>query len=129
VRVHPRWSRIVHEDGPEPYVRKTILHQYLSWRRRLSNSEIPSPDLPDRPQPLLPDEDLLERDEMWSLLVTLPRVQRAVVVLRHYEDLADADIAGLLGCTTATVRVHAFKALKRLRTALTPLPATGNRHD
>jgi DNA-directed RNA polymerase specialized sigma24 family protein len=40
------------------------------------------------------------------------------VVLRYYEDLADVDIANLLGCSPATVRVHAFKALKKLRTAL-----------
>ena len=55
---------------------------------------------------------------MWSMLATLPRMQRAVLVLRYYEDIPDAEIGELLGCTTATVRVHAFKALKRLRAAL-----------
>jgi len=127
VRVHRRWTHIVHEHGPEAYVRKTILHQYLSWRRRLSSSELPSPYLPERADPQLFDEDILGRDEMWTLLATLPRAQRAVVVLRYYEDLADPDIARLLGCTAATVRVHAFKALKRLRAVLAPLAATGDR--
>jgi DNA-directed RNA polymerase specialized sigma24 family protein len=50
-----------------------------------------------------------------------------VIVLRYYEDLADADIARLLGCSTPTVRVHAFTALKRLRAALTPATAARDR--
>ncbi len=129
VRVHQRWTRIVHEDGPEPYVRKTILHLYLSWRRRRSSAELPSEYLPERADPGRFDEDLLDRDEMWTLLATLPRAQRAVVVLRYYEDLSDPDIAHLLGCSAATVRVHAFKALKRLRAVLAPLAPTGDRNE
>jgi RNA polymerase sigma-70 factor (sigma-E family) len=126
VRVHRRWSRIEHEDGPEPYVRKAILRQYLSWRRLRSSSELPLAELPDRQPTAARDiEQIVERDEMWSLLTTLPRAQRAVMVLRYYEDLADADIALLLGCSAATVRAHAFRALARLRTALAPMPATG----
>lgn len=61
---------------------------------------------------------LVERDEMWSMLRTLPRTQRAVLVLRYYEDLPDADIADVLGCSESTVRAHAFKAFKRLRAAV-----------
>jgi RNA polymerase sigma-70 factor (sigma-E family) len=119
VRVHRRWSAIEHDGGPEPYVRAAILRQFLSWRRRRSSSELPLAELPDLPDPQLRAERVVERDEMWSLLATLPRAQRAVMVLRYYEDLADADIALLLGCTAATVRVHAFKALGRLRSTLT----------
>jgi RNA polymerase sigma factor (sigma-70 family) len=52
------------------------------------------------------------------MLGALPVMQRAVLVLRYYEDLADADIAAILGCSAATVRVHAFKALNRLRSRL-----------
>jgi RNA polymerase sigma factor (sigma-70 family) len=74
-------------------------------------------------------ERIVDRDEMWTLLTALPRAQRAVVVLRYYEDLADADIALMLGCTQATVRAHAFKALKRLRVALTRPEVVGAGHD
>jgi RNA polymerase sigma-70 factor (sigma-E family) len=122
VRVHRRWSRIHSSDGPEPYTRKAILRQYLSWRRLRRSAEIPQELLPDRPHPDHPVEQVVERDVMWSVLATLPRAQRAVLVLRYYEDLPDADIASLLDCTPATVRVHAFKALKRLRTILFPVP-------
>jgi RNA polymerase sigma-70 factor (sigma-E family) len=129
VRVHRRWSSIDHKGGPEPYVRKAILRQYLSWRRRRSSTELPFAELPDRSSRLPSDDQIVERDEMWSLLATLPRGQRAVIVLRYYEDLADADIAVLLGCTTATVRGHAFKALKRLRATMTLLTVRGTGHE
>jgi RNA polymerase sigma-70 factor (sigma-E family) len=128
VRVHRRWSGIEYQGGPEPYVRKAILHQYLSWRRRRASTELPVAELAEPPDPGPGVERIVERDEMWTLLATLPRAQRAVIVLRYYEDLADADIALLLGCTQATVRVHAFRALKRLRVALTPTAVAGAGH-
>lgn len=119
VRVHRRWSSIVRADGPEPYVRKAILRQYLSWYRRRASTEVPRAEAPDIPDPRSLADRVVEHDEMWSMLAALPRMQRAVLVLRYYEDIPDAEIGELLGCTTATVRVHAFKALKRLRAALT----------
>lgn len=119
VRAHRRWSAI-ERDNPEPYLRKTIVRQYLSWRRRRSSTETVIADFPDRPDPSTPADRVVERDEMWSMLLTLPRAQRAVLVLRYYEDLTDADIADVLGCSESTVRVHAFKALKRLRTTCPP---------
>jgi RNA polymerase sigma-70 factor (sigma-E family) len=122
LRAHGRWKHIEHRDGPEPYVRKAIVRQYLSWRRRRPSSEIMIADPPDRADPhRSPDpspDRLADRDEMWTMLATLPRSQRAVLVLRYYEDLPDSAIADALGCSEATVRVHAFKALKRLRADL-----------
>ncbi|WP_433056423.1 SigE family RNA polymerase sigma factor [Dactylosporangium sp. CS-033363] len=117
VRAHRRWSGIVGDEGPEPYVRKTMLRQYLSWRRRRSFAERPIAEIPERPTGDAA-HDLAETDAMWTLLRTLPRSPRAVVVLRYYEDLPDAEIARLLGCSESTVRVHAFHALKKLRAAL-----------
>ena len=127
IRANLRWSSITHDSGPEPYVRKAILRQYLSWRRRRSSHELPIADVPDAPMPGSESRDIVERDEMWALLTMLTRAQRAVIVLRYYENLADVDIARLLGCSTATVRVHAFTALKRLRAALTPVTAARDR--
>jgi RNA polymerase sigma-70 factor (sigma-E family) len=118
VRVHRRWDLIDRSRDSEAYVRKAIVRQYLSWRRRRSSTEAVRAELPDRAAGGVPAEQVVERDEMWALLSALPRAQRAVMVLRYYEDLADPDIAALLGCSRATVRVHAFKALNRLRAAL-----------
>jgi RNA polymerase sigma-70 factor (sigma-E family) len=120
VRVHRRWRAIERKDRPEAYVRKTIVRQFLSWRRRRSSGELAVDGVPD--QPMITDEyaHADERDEMWAALATLPPQQRTVMVLRYYEDLADADIAEVLGCSAATVRVHAFKALHRLRDTIGP---------
>ena len=63
------------------------------------------------------------RDETWRWLSTLTPQQRAVLVLRFYEDLPDAEIADLLGCPEATVRSHAFRGLAALRTRLTGDPS------
>jgi RNA polymerase sigma factor (sigma-70 family) len=64
-----------------------------------------------------------EREAMMGRITALPRRQRAVIVLRYYENLTDAEIAGVLGCAEATVRSHAARALTTLRgqesTALT----------
>jgi RNA polymerase sigma-70 factor (sigma-E family) len=120
VRAHRRWSSILHEDGPEPYVRKVILRQFLSWRRRRSSTELPVADPPDR---LVFDEiehRTVLADEMWAVLATLSPAQRAVMVLCYYEDLPDRDIAQLLRCSAATVRVHAHHALGRLRGIMRP---------
>jgi RNA polymerase sigma-70 factor (sigma-E family) len=120
VRAHRRWSSISHDDGPEPYVRKVILRQFLSWRRRKSAGELPVADLPDRASVEELESRIVQADEMWAVLGTLSRAQRAVMILRYYEDLPDADIARLLNCSPATVRVHAFNALGKLRAAVTP---------
>ena len=53
---------------------------------------------------------------MWQLLARLPKQQRAVLVLRYYEDLPDPEIAAVLGCSASTVRSNAARALARLRT-------------
>jgi RNA polymerase sigma-70 factor (sigma-E family) len=124
VRAHRRWHAITGEDGPEPYVRQVVLRQYLSWRRRRSSTERPVAETPDTTTGADLADRVADADEMWAALHTLPRSQRAVVVLRYYEDLPDAEIARLLGCAQATVRVHAFHALHRLRSVLTPVPAS-----
>lgn len=126
-RTHRHWSSIVREDGPEPYVRKAILRQYLSWRRRKSAGELPIADVPDRPAPDELESRVVEADEMWAMLGTLSRAQRAVMILRYYEDLPDGDIARLLNCSPATVRVHAFNALGKLRVVLRPAERSGGR--
>lgn len=118
--LHVHWQRISRDGDPEAYVRRSMLNQLLSWRRRRSWSERSV------------DAEYLERvgadlgngmdrrEEMWELLGSLPMRQRAVLVLRFYEDCTDAEIADLLHCREATVRSHASKGLARLRLILDP---------
>lgn len=118
LRTHRRWSSIESTYGPEPYVRKAVLRAFLSWRRRRASGEITIPEPPDTSVDERLAERAVERDAMWGLLGQLSKAQRAVLVLRYYEDLPDVEIAQMLGCSPATVRVHAHKALGRLRQEL-----------
>ena len=65
-----------------------------------------------------------ERDELWALLATLGPRQRAVLVLRFYEDLSEAEIARVLGCTTGTVQSQLSRGLARLRERMPTEPQT-----
>jgi RNA polymerase sigma-70 factor (sigma-E family) len=119
VKVYQRWSRISDADHPDRYVLRMVTNGYLSWRHSRSARLIVTSDLPDETRPDDFASDHVLREDMWQRLAGLPRRQRAVVVLRYYEQLADAEIADLLGCAQATVRAHAHKALTTLRKGLT----------
>jgi RNA polymerase sigma-70 factor (sigma-E family) len=109
-----RWSRISRLDRPEAYVRRMIVNEHLSWRRRRSNHELAASAPPEMAR-----EDgsgqRAERDRIWRLLASLPPKQRAAVVLRYYEDLPDREIDQLLRCTESTVRSQIARALAGLR--------------
>lgn len=109
VKAHRKWARI---DSPDAYIRRTIVRDLCSFKRRKSAGEWVTDDLPEAAATANGPED---RAAMWALLGELPRQQRAVLVLRFYEELPDAQIAEALGCSQATVRSHASKALAHLR--------------
>jgi RNA polymerase sigma-70 factor (sigma-E family) len=119
VKAYRRWSRISDADHPDRYVLRMVTNDYLSWRRSRSARLILTSDPPDEVRPDDFASDHAAREDMWQRLARLPRRQRAVVVLRYYEQLTDAEIADLLGCAQATVRAHAHKALTTLRNGLT----------
>jgi RNA polymerase sigma-70 factor (sigma-E family) len=105
------WGRI---DGPpEPYVRRALATTYATWWRRKWRAEQATGRVPD--VPVETGHAVEERDALWRALATLPRRQRAVVVLRYYEDLSEADTADALGITVGTVKSQAARALATLR--------------
>ena len=109
-------------DAPELYVKRMVVNEFLSWRRRRASQSVPRSDigglLPGAPDPTTQRD---ERDATIRLIATLPPRQRAVIALRFYEDLAMDQIAEILGCRTVTVRTHLMRALAALQTAL-PAP-------
>ena len=118
-KMHRRWKTVEAAESPDAYVRKSIVHEFLSWRRRLTNHELAVADLP--PATGAVDDRASEsaaRDEMWRLLASLPRSQRVVLTLRFYEDLAYDEIAEVMGCAAVTARVHAARGLAKLRIEL-----------
>jgi RNA polymerase sigma-70 factor (sigma-E family) len=111
-----RWGRIRRTDNPDVYLRRILANAAHSWWRRRTNREVPALSTAvDEPSSGDPGTDVAERDAVWRLILTLPHKQRAVIVLRYYEDLDDATIASSLECSPATVRTHAMRALNRLR--------------
>jgi RNA polymerase sigma-70 factor (sigma-E family) len=119
IRAHARWDRVGSVDRPYLYVRKMVLNEFLSWRRR-SWRLIPAgagPDLPGPEQASEPDhaDRHAEQVAMLAEIAKLPRRQRAVLALRYYEDRSDAEIAEMLGCGASTVRAYASRALATLR--------------
>jgi RNA polymerase sigma-70 factor (sigma-E family) len=123
IRAHRRWDAIACLDRPEAYVRKMIVNEYLSWRRR-SWRLVPSGAGTDVDARSVPDPAVrhAERDAILTELARLPRRQRAVLVLRYYEALSDAEIAEVLGCAPGTVRGYASRALATLRVDLAGAP-------
>jgi len=124
IRAHKRWPQISELERPELYVRKMVVNEYLSWRRR-SWRLIPGGSAQDVDDRLTPDHALVhaERDALLAELGKLPRRQRAVLVLRYYEGLPDTVIAEILGCAPGTIRGYASRALAVLRVEMTPHPA------
>ncbi len=104
------WRRI--DDRPEPYVRKILVNTYASWWRRRWNGERPTAELPESEGS---EVDVAARTDLWAAVVRLPKRQRAVVVLRFYEDLSEAQTAAVLGVAAGTVKSQTSKALRSLR--------------
>lgn len=126
IRVSKRWDEIGQLDRPELYIRKMLVNEYLSWRRR-SWRLIPYGAAHDFDRRPVRDhaQAYAERDALLAELGKLPRQQRAVLVLRYYEGLPDTQIAEVLGCTPGTVRGYASRALATLRVEITrsaPVP-------
>lgn len=115
------WGRI--EGTPEAYVRRIMVNTYSSWWRRKWNGEEATELLPERGGVDGGSGRVDDRTDLWQALGRLPKRQRAVVVLRFYEDLSEAETADLLGCTVGTVKSQASRALAKLR--LDPMLSDG----
>lgn len=109
-----RWSAI---DDPVPYLRRAMVNLHVSRWRRFGRREVLAAVLPDRG---VRDatERVDERHAIVDALLTLPRRTRAVVVLRYWDDLSEAETAAVLGCSVGTVKSQASRGLARLRVAM-----------
>jgi RNA polymerase sigma-70 factor (sigma-E family) len=108
-----RWDR-VDDSTAHAYARRVMLSIFLGWRTRRWNLELPLGWLPDAPREE-PFDQLAVRAALITALHDLPRQQRAVVVLRYFEDLTETATAEALGCSVGTVKSHTARALATLR--------------
>ena len=116
-RAYVSWSKIGRMEFPEAYVRRMLVNALVSSRRRAWLREVPSDSMPEVPVGAI-DVGVLDRSLLWPLVCALPARQRAVIVLRYYEDLTEAQIADVLGCAPGTVKSQTSAAMRALRRAL-----------
>lgn len=111
------WERIEDHRALDGYVRRALVNTRTSqWRRRkvdeFACDELPEPDPLPAPDPA---EQQAVRDAMWRAVLKLPARQRAMVVLRYYEDLSEIQTAEVLGVSVGTVKSAVSRALAKLR--------------
>jgi len=114
-KAYTSWHRVQAAQHPEAYVRRMAVNEVLGvlrrpWFRAERSTAVPEP----APLPSA-ESRTVDRDTVWRAVSSLPPRQRAVVVLRYYEDLSEAEIAEVLGCSRGTVKSTASAALANLR--------------
>jgi RNA polymerase sigma-70 factor (sigma-E family) len=110
-----RWGRVRSRDDPEIYVRRVMVSTWANWTRRRWRGERPGADLPDGPAPGDLAAEAVARLAVRAALGALTDRQRAVLVLRVFDDLTEAQTAQVLGCAVGTVKSTMSQALAKLR--------------
>ncbi len=105
----PRWATI---GNPSGYVHRVMTTTYLRWQRRRWTGEVATESVPEVETG---SGDPESRRVLLDALSTLPRQQRAAIVLRYFADLSEADTAAALGCSVGAVKSHTSRAVAKLR--------------
>ena len=118
IKLHAAWGRVQRDDSLDAYLRKTLLRTCIDekrrgWFRRESPATGQLPELPDPSDPTSTDRDVLV-----AALRRITPGQRAVLVLRFWEDQSVEEAARLLGCSTGTVKSQTARGLAALRAVI-----------
>ena len=120
-KLYLAWDRIQDRGNVDAYARKILLNEHrTAWRRPVRRREQVTDQIPDRPAPELSYDG--QREAVWAFVASLPPRQRAVVVLRFYEQRTEPEIADLLGISLGTVKSQSSRALAALRAHLPDHP-------
>lgn len=124
-KIGSRWDQILPKTGnPLAYVRRSMANAHIStWRRRRKENlvaDIPEPSSSSMPDPFA-------HEDLWQAMRDLPPRQRAVIVLRYYEGMSEAEIADTLHISPGTVKSQASKAITTLRSKLPRSEYSGGR--
>jgi RNA polymerase sigma-70 factor (sigma-E family) len=114
-----RWPAVRLDGNPEGYARKALYREFVSWRRVARNREQPRGTLPETTTAADIADVTVRKLALRQALAGLTPRQRAVLVVRFFEDRTASETAALLGCTVGAVKSQTHHALKRLR-ALAP---------
>ena len=114
-KLYLSWDRVQRRELVDGYVRRIMVNENNSlWRRAWKRREVSTGEVPDH-QAVVDRPDHGERSALWEFVQTLPRKQRAVIVLRFYEDLSETETAQVLGISVGTVKSQASRALAAMR--------------
>ncbi|GAB7042888.1 MULTISPECIES: SigE family RNA polymerase sigma factor [Catenuloplanes] len=122
-KTHRKWRTVSRMDAPVAYVRKAMVNTAISWRRRRGFGRGTGAG----PEPAAagdPYQQVVDRQRLTTALRALPPKMRAVLVLRYFEDLTEADVAATLGCSVGTVKSQVSRGLQRLRAEMADAPTT-----
>jgi RNA polymerase sigma-70 factor (sigma-E family) len=116
-RLYVHWKRAARADNIDAYVRRSLVNSYLAdsrrpWRRESATDLLPETAYVD------PTDSSGDRDDLRRALASLGASQRAIVVLRYWDDLSVEQTADALGCSTGNVKSQSARGLVRLREAL-----------
>jgi RNA polymerase sigma-70 factor (sigma-E family) len=113
-KLYLSWDKVQRQESVDGYVRRILVNEHNSlWRRPWKKRETTTSELPEQAAPATSGG---RDDALWELVQTLPRKQRAAVVLRYYEELSEAETAEVLGVSVGTVKSQTSRALAALRT-------------
>ena len=127
-KLYLAWDRVGQLDHRDAYVRRMLVNEARSaWRRPWRRRELATDQVPDGD--VVATEYDGSHDAVWAFVATLPPRQRAVIVLRYYEDLTEAQTADLLGISVGTVKSQASRALASLRAHAPDHPAISSREE
>jgi len=113
-KLYLSWDKVQRREVVDGYVRRILVNEHNSlWRRGWKKRETATGELPD--QVALPSAAAHDA-ELWAFVQSLPRRQRAALVLRYYEELSEAETAAILGVSVGTVKSQTSRALAALRT-------------
>ncbi|WP_194912080.1 SigE family RNA polymerase sigma factor [Catenulispora rubra] len=113
-RVYASWRRVRRADDVDAYVRRVLVNANSGrFRKRRVAEHLVAVPVDGRSH--VPHEPIAQRSALMAALAELPARQRAVVVLRYWEDLSEREAASVMGCSVGTVKSQASKALARLR--------------
>ena len=112
-KLYLNWDKVQQREHVDGYVRRILVNENNSlWRRPWKKRETTTSELPEEAAEAAPGG---HDAELWTLVQTLPRKQRAAVVLRYYEELSEAETAAVLGVSVGTVKSQTSRALATLR--------------
>lgn len=122
-KLYLSWDKVQRRELIDGYVRRILVNENNSlWRRSWKRREVTTEYLPDSPAPSQEADDG-QGDALWEFVQTLPKKQRAAIVLRYYEELSEAETAAVLGVSVGTVKSQTSRALATMRAKVADHPA------